>query len=101
MSLSKQIPTLKDLDREILETKHKITLFNADLLCSIEKAEFGDECERKQEFDRVSVSKLVDKVSSLILEADRLKLNLQKFNDIYKENAKPGKRKNLKIVSEF
>ncbi|XP_048759486.2 uncharacterized protein LOC125669083 [Ostrea edulis] len=87
-----RVPTLKDMESGILETKHNVALFNAYLLSLIERAEFGDGLDRQQEFDRVNINKLIEKVSGLVLESDRLKLNLQKFNDICKEDSKQGER---------
>lgn len=94
-----RVPTLKDMESGILDTKHKVALFNAYLLSLIERAEFGDGLDRQQEFDRVNINKLIEKVSGLVLESDRLKLNLQKFNDICKEDSKQGKERNIKLKS--
>lgn len=86
MSHSKFVPTWKELEKEILDTKCKITLRNAYLLGEIEKMEDGHQRSSALDVDALldHGQKLIEKLSRLILESENLKLNLKKYNDIRK-----------------
>ncbi|XP_061182370.1 uncharacterized protein LOC133190697 [Saccostrea echinata] len=95
-----QIPTPKELDKDILKTKHKISLLNAHLLNLIEKRENDHEVEEEEELESASLSKLIEKLAGLILEAEKFKLNLQKLSEIHKQSLLPGGKSSTPIQEE-
>lgn len=86
MSNSKFVPTRKELEKQILETKCTIALLNAHLIGEIERMEDGHHgvCALDEDVLRGHGQKLIEKVSRLILESETLKLNLKKFNELCK-----------------
>ncbi|XP_062615909.1 uncharacterized protein LOC134277603 [Saccostrea cucullata] len=85
-----QIPTPKELDKDILQTKHKISLFNTHVRNLKEKRENDHEVYEEDLLDSASVNRLIPKLSDLKLEVEKLELNLQKFNEICKQGLLPG-----------
>lgn len=99
MSNCKFVPTCKELEKDILDLKCKIALFNAHLIGENEKMEDGHHglCALDKDVLGGHGQKLVEKVSRLILELENLKLNLKKFNELCKgcannEYASGGRR---------
>lgn len=86
MSNCKFVPTCKELEKDILDLKCKIVLFNAHLIGENEKMEDGHHglCALDKDVLGGHGQKLVEKVSRLILELENLKLNLKKFNELCK-----------------
>lgn len=86
MSNCKFVPTCKELEKDILDLKCKIALFNAHLIGENEKMEDGHHglCALDKDVLGGHGQKLVEKVSRLILELENLKLNLKKFNELCK-----------------